>query len=170
MSPAVRDYLVFQCGWAACVFLGNAGAAAAAAVLLPLQATWPGRRTAREWALVLSFASLGIAVDLGWQAAGIIHFEGALVLGIPPWLVVLWILFAGTLFHSLAFLRERLALAAVLGAAAGPVSYLAGVRSGAATSPHDSWVIAAAMGPAWAVLLPALCFFSRERSVRSVTA
>ena len=170
MTPAVRDYIVFQCGWAACVFLGNTGAAVAFVVLLPLQALWPGRRTTREWALVALFSVVGVALDLGWQAAGLIEFNGKVLLGVPPWLLVLWLLFSGTLFHSLSFLRERLVLAAILGAAAGPLSYLAGISAGAATSTHGAWAIAFWMAPAWAVLLPTFCFLARDRATGSVTA
>jgi hypothetical protein len=100
-------------------------------------------------------------MDTGWQAIGLLSFTGQLVLGIPLWLVVLWLLFSGTLFHSLAFLQQRLLLAAILGAAAGPLSYLAGMRLGAATSTHDAWTVALAMAPAWALLLPALAYAAR---------
>lgn len=170
MTPAVRDYLVFQCGWVACVAFGNAGALLALAVCVPLQAMWPGRRTAREWLLVAGFSAAGIVMDLVWQAIGLLRFEGQLVLGIPLWLVVLWVLFAGTLFHSLAFLQQRLWLAAVLGALAGPLSYIAGIRMGAATSAHDALHIALAMAPAWALLLPVFARIARHRAIEASPA
>ena len=170
MSPALRDMIVFQCGWLACVLGGNTGAALAALVLLPLQALWPGRRQSREWTLVLLFASVGVAMDLGWQALGVLRFDQQIALGIPLWLVVLWLLFSGTLFRSLAFLQQRLLLASVLGAASGPLSYIAGLRFGAATSSHDTASIVLAMAPAWAVLLPLLAFLARAPAARSESA
>jgi len=161
MSPALRDYIVFQLGWTACVAFGNTGAMFALLVCLPLQALWPGRRTKREWGLVLAFSVAGLAMDLGWQALELLDFTGQLAFGVPLWLVVLWLLFNGTLFHSLAFLQQRLALAAVLGAIAGPLSYLAGMRLGAATSDRETWLVLSAMAPAWALLLPALAYLAR---------
>ncbi len=161
MSPALRDYIVFQVGWTACVAFGNSGALLALLVCVPLQALWPGRRTNREWALVIGFSVAGLAMDLGWQALELLEFTGQLAVGIPLWLVVLWLLFTGTLFHSLAFLQHRLVLAAVLGAVAGPLSYLAGMRLGAATTDRETWLVLSAMAPAWAVLLPALAYLAR---------
>lgn len=170
MSPALRDYVVFQCGWACCVALGNRGALFALLVLLPLQALWPSRRTFREWMLVLGCAAAGIVMDLGWQALGLLSFTGAVAAGIPLWLLVLWLMFAGTLLHSLAFLQQRLVLAAVLGAVAGPLSYLAGMRLGAASSGHDAWVVAVAMAPAWAVFLPVFARVARRTVREEATA
>lgn len=170
MTPAVRDYIVFQCGWVACVAFGNSGALLALLVFVPLQALWPARRGAREWVLVLGFAGAGLAMDLAWQAGGLLAFTGQVAFGVPLWLVVLWLLFAGTLFHSLAFLTRRLWLAAVLGATAGPLSYLAGMRLGAATSEHEAWIIGLAMAPAWALLLPGLAHLAREPAKPGVTA
>jgi len=169
MSPAVRDYLVFQCGWAACVAFGNRGALLALLVFVPLQALWPARRRTREWLLVCGFSIAGIAMDAGCQAIGLLSFTGQLVLGIPLWLVVLWLLFSGTLFHSLAFLQQRLLLAAIVGATAGPLSYLAGMRLGAATTTHDAWTVALAMAPAWALLLPALAYAARPPNTGDTT-
>lgn len=170
MTPAVKDYLVFQCGWIACVAFGNAGALIALLVLLPLQARWPARRAAPEWAWIAGIAGLGLAMDLGWQYFGLLRFEGQLVLGMPLWLVVLWTMFAGTMFHSLAFLQRRLLLAAALGAITGPLSYLAGMRLGAASSTHDAMTIALAMAPAWALLLPLSARMARSHATRASMA
>lgn len=163
LPPVLRDALVFQVAWFACVAFGNAGALLAALVLLPVQATWPGRRDARDWALVALCSALGLSMDLGWQAIGLLDFRGDLLGPLPPWLLFLWIFFSGTLLHSLAFLQQRLLLAAVLGAVAGPFSYWVGMRLGAADSIHAPLQVALVMAPAWAVLLPLLAWLARRR-------
>lgn len=170
MSASLRDYVAFQLGWAACVFLGNTGALLAFCVLLPLQSLWPPRRSGREWVLVLAFSTAGLGMDLAWQAAGLITFEGEIAFGIAPWLVVLWLMFSGTLLQSLAFLQRKLLLAAILGAAAGPLSYLAGIAAGAATSPHGAWTITLWLAPAWALFLPATCYLARSPTPRITPA
>lgn len=170
MSPALRDGLVFQLGWFCCVAGGNRGALFAAVVLVPLQATWPGQRSISEWRMLLLFAAVGLAMDLGWQALGVLAFKGQLLWSTPGWLVVLWLMFAGTLFRSLAFLQDRLVLAAVLGALSGPLSYMAGIRLGAAQSGHPDSVIALAMAPAWAILLPLFACLARGRKTAGTSS
>lgn len=163
LPATIRDALVFQVAWFACVAGGNAGALAAALVLLPLQAVWPGRRDRREWGLVGLFSAVGLAMDLGWQAIGLLDFSGDLLGPLPFWLAMLWVFFSGTLLRSLAFLQQRLLLAALLGAVAGPLSYWIGMRLGAATSVNAPLQVALAMAPAWALLLPLLAWLSRPR-------
>lgn len=155
--------LGFNAGWLACVVGGNAWALLAAALLLPLHFHWASRDR-REWLLATAFALVGLCMDLGWQAAGLLQFTGAGPAGIPPWLAVLWLLFSVTLFHSLAWLQQRLLLAAMLGALSGPLSYIAGIRLGAASSQLSSLEIALWMAPAWALLLPALLWVARGRN------
>ena len=152
--------IAYQCGWLACVAGGNAWALPAGALILALHG-WLVERSARGWAFIAVAALLGLAMDLGWQQLGLLEFHGTLGAGIPPWLVVLWLLFATTFAHSLAWLHERLALGALLGAVLGPLSYVAGVELGAATTRFPLWQLALAMAPAWALLLPLLLFLAR---------
>ena len=85
----------------------------------------------------MKLIGLALAIGLVWDSAlaslGWIRFtSGTLVEGAaPPWILGLWALFATTLNRSLAWLHGRYALAAVLGAIAGPLSYWAGARLGA---------------------------------------
>jgi hypothetical protein len=158
---SLTDALLFQLGWLACVAGGNRWAALAVALLLPLHLRLLGR-SRQEWCLVVAFTSAGLAIDLGWQHFGLLQFRGTLGFGPPPWLAVLWLMFAGTLFHSLAFLQRRLLLASLLGALAGPLTYVAGMRLGAATSDHPWPLVALSMAPAWGLLLPLLARVARS--------
>jgi hypothetical protein len=160
-SSNVLNAILYQCGWLACVAGGNTWALPAGALILALH--WRlADRSARGWAFIAVAALLGLAMDLGWQRLGLLDFRGPLASGIPPWLAMLWLLFATTFAHSLAWLQARLGLAALLGAAFGPLSYLAGIELGAASTRLPLWQVALAMAPAWALLLPLLVFLPRR--------
>ena len=162
MKPAtLLNALAYQAGWLACVLGGNAWALPAGALLLALH-WWLVERSARGWAIVVIAALLGLAMDLGWQRLGLLRFDGTVAGGLPPWLAMLWLLFATPFAHSLAWLQARLALAALLGAVCGPLSYVAGIALGAAASRFPSWQVALAMAPAWGLLLPLLLFLARS--------
>lgn len=160
----VLNALLYQAGWLACVAGGNTWALPAGALILALH-WWLVDRSARGWAFVLVTALLGLAMDLGWQRLGLLEFHGTLAAGIPPWLVMLWLLFATTFAHALAWLQARLGLAALLGAVFGPLSYVAGVELGAAATRFPLWQLALAMAPAWSLLLPLLVFLARSPRV-----
>jgi hypothetical protein len=161
LNPLLGHALAFQAGWLACVIGGNPWAMAAAIVLLPLYllATRPG------WSLcatLIAIALAGLAMDLAWQAAGLLRFNGTSSWGLPPWLASLWLLFAASLTHALRFLHHRLGLAALLGAIAGPLSYLAGLGFGAASTVHPHHLVGLALAPAWALLLPLFLILVRQ--------
>jgi Protein of unknown function (DUF2878) len=161
VSRLVLNAVCFQAGWLACVAGGNRGALLACLLILPLHARFVSR-CPREWRVALALAGLGLGMDLAWQAAGLLRFEGALLHGVPPWLALLWLLFALSLFHSLAWLRRSAWLAAAAGAIAGPFTYIAGLRLGAAGSPFPEWQLALVMAPAWALLLPVMTHYTRD--------
>ena len=145
----------FQIGWFACVAGGNAWALSVGPLLLAVHYLFVSRERA-EWVLIGAGAATGLALDMVWQTFGLLHFEGALLAGIPPWLCMLWLLFMTTAGHALAWLQQRALLAAAIGAVAGPASYLAGVQLGAASTAFPAWQGAVALGTAWMLLLPLL--------------
>lgn len=166
---SVINALAYQGGWFACVLGGDRWGVPAAAMLLALH--WLRiDRSRREWATICGAALLGLAMDLGWQRLGLISFRDAGFAGIPLWLAMLWLLFATTLRHALAWLQTRLWLAALLGALAGPLSYFAGLELGAARSALPHWQVALAMAPGWLLLLPLLAFLARAPSVENRAA
>jgi Protein of unknown function (DUF2878) len=149
----------FQIGWFACV-LGAAHdrALLGSGVALLLTAIHLAHSAQRksELSLIALAALIGIGADtlLAWR--GQVSFSSAAPFaGVAPhWMAALWMMFATTLHHSLAWLKERLALAAALGALAGPLAYYAGERLGAieATQPYAYVGIAVE----WALALPFL--------------
>jgi hypothetical protein len=71
--------------------------------------------------------------------------------------------FGTTLRGSLSWLVGRYALAAVLGAVAGPLSYLDGAKLGAVTLHPSRAFSIAALAVGWAVVMPLLVWLAHGR-------
>ncbi|MEQ6918701.1 DUF2878 domain-containing protein [Halomonas aquatica] len=139
----------FQAGWFACVLGGSTIGLVAVAMIITLHLAWlahPG-----EWRWLAGFALLGLAFDGGLALAGGFAFgDEARALGVlPPWLWLLWPLFATLVHHSLAWLWQYPWLALLGGATSGPLSYYAGARlAGVELAP---WLLPAE-AMAWALI------------------
>jgi hypothetical protein len=161
----LENVALFQAGWLACVLGAVHGMPAIAlpvAAAIVARHVWTSRAPRRELALVGLVCAIGAIFDSALAASGLIVYrEGVLIAGAAPyWIVALWALFATTLNRSLAWLHGRYALAAILGAVAGPLSYWAGARLGALELGSPATALAAlALG--WAVILPGLMRLAR---------
>jgi hypothetical protein len=100
-----------------------------------------------ELRVLVAAALLGWLADSGLVLAGLVTFPETTRLGgpSPVWMVALWAAFAATLRHSLGWLRGRLASGALLGAAGGPLAYLAGQSLGAITLTGEAGIAAVAV-------------------------
>jgi hypothetical protein len=161
---AIWDGGAYQIGW----FVAVLGAAAGhpwwgLLAALPIAAIHFMLDTARmrEARRLAAVAALGLASDslMGWS--GVLRFEapwpGAEALPVaPPWLVGIWIMFAGTFGTTLKWLSARPWLAAGLGAVLGPLAYGAGARLGAAAVGEPVWANLLVLAGVWAVLTPLL--------------
>ena len=154
---------LFQAGWLACVLgaaygLPWAGVAAAAAVV-----AWHARRAAAELKLVALAVAVGALSDSALAASGWVDFAPvAAAEGLAPWwILAMWALFATTLNVSLAWLRSRLPLAALLGAMSGPLAYWAGARLGALELRQPAAALGA-LALVWAAVLPGLLAAARR--------
>jgi len=118
----------FQAGWFACVMGGSLVGLLVVGLIVTLHLAWLGRPG--EWRWLAAFAALGLAVDGVLVLAGGFAFpDGTFAIaGMPPWLWLLWPLFATLIHHSLAWLWQLPWLAALGGAISGPLSYYAGAR------------------------------------------
>jgi hypothetical protein len=162
----VLNVALFQAGWLACVLaaahgLPWAGIAAAAAVV-----TWHAlhaRRAAEELKLVALAVAVGALCDSALAASGWIEFAPqAAAEGLAPWwILAMWALFGTTLNVSLAWLRSRLPLAALLGAMSGPLAYWAGARLGALELRQPAAALGA-LALVWAASLPGLLAAARR--------
>lgn len=158
----LANALGYQCVWFACV----ASAAAHRPVwglLASLSFTlatvgfggcW--RNDLRTLGIVLP---LGIGMDSLFATADWLAYPGQAAAAVlpPGWLAAIWMGFAMTLNHSLAFLRGRAWLAATLGMLAAPAAYWAASRGfGVLEFMRPAPTVLVALGLAWALFLPAI--------------
>ncbi len=121
------------------------------------------RRPELELGLVISAGFIGIWFDsfivaMGWVAYPSGQFSAMLA---PYWIVTMWMLFATTLNRSMAWLRGRSALAAALGAFAGPASYFAGQKLGGIEFIQPVAALTA-LAIGWAVIMPVLMLLAER--------
>lgn len=163
----LRNFLVFQAGWFACVLGAGNGlwwlgpAVALPALALHLSCT-PDPRS--ESLLLVTATLLGTLADAIQAGLGLIAFPGAPLhlVWLPLWIPALWLLFATTFNASLLWVLRRPWLAALLGAAGGPLSYLAGERLAALRMGPDPRLSLAVLAITWAVLMPTLAWLRSE--------
>ncbi|HYA76555.1 MAG TPA: DUF2878 domain-containing protein [Burkholderiaceae bacterium] len=162
----IQNFLVFQLAWAAAVigaarglpWLGTATVVAAVAWHLMTVAAPPA-----EARLVGIVTLIGLAFEtLRVQLGDVAYPSGQPIAMLPPhWLVALWSLLAITLNLSLRWLKRHLAMAALLGALGGPLSFVAGTRLGGARFVDaQSALVTLAVG--WCILTPALALLARR--------
>ncbi|MFR0687869.1 DUF2878 domain-containing protein [Enterobacterales bacterium AE_CKDN230030158-1A_HGKHYDSX7] len=154
------NVLWLQLGWWGCV-LG-----AERTWLLPLVLTGlcihvaccpRPRAELRTIALV---ALSGWLLDTALGLVGVFRFPGILA---PPWLLLLWPVFASSLNHSLAWAARPLWRGAILGALGGPPAYLAGARLANIELPLGELATALLLAATWALWLPLMLRLANPR-------
>ncbi|MFN3860053.1 MAG: DUF2878 domain-containing protein [Roseateles sp.] len=156
----VLNLIAFQLAWFACVLGAARGvpawgsAAVAAAVLLQLVVS--DARLA-DLALLIAAPALGLVWDTALLRADVVVYAspGPVLGWAPGWILALWALFATTLREPLRWLHGRWLLAAVVGGAAGALSYWSAARLGAARIP-DVPLALGVLAAGWAVMTPGL--------------
>lgn len=170
-SIAARSVFVFvlnQIVWFTSV-LGAAGrrpllGVFAAAFLLPILAVaLPEPR--RRLGLTLVATLAGGLGDSAVQASGLLLYAGVPAASIlaPAWIFSLWAVFTATFDQNFGWLRGRPALAAILGAVAGPLSYAGAVRLGAARYGSIPGATAA-LAVLWGTAMPLLSLATAGRT------
>jgi hypothetical protein len=160
-ARAILNLVVFYAGWIACVTAAAAGqqwiaiAACLAVVGVHLiSSPEPGS----ELKLVAAAGLIGLIAESLLMGTGAARYAMSDVSAVLPpwWLVSLWMAFGTTLNVSLAWLRERHLLAALLGLAAAPPSYYAAAQIGAMELALPVGRSLMLVGLAWAAALPLL--------------
>ena len=165
----------FQGTWLVAVFGAATGRAwpglVALAISIAVQSAPRARVKLPSMGLLAISAAIGFAVDSALLLAELIGFPEQTRAGWPPpvWMSVLWINFATTLDESLAWAGQRRIVAALAGAAGGPLTYLAGQAAG---------VVRLESGPAavvaltilWALAFPALAALAKSLRSRALLA
>ncbi len=159
-------FVVGQIGWFGCVLSAARGAAwmgVTLACVLILLHLWRVRRPGEELKLIVSVMLIGAVWETVVVSAGLLAYPtSTLIHGLPPlWLPAEWAMFAAQFNTTYQWLKSRVALAAVFGAIAGPVSFHAGAALGALQFVKP-WPAAAALAVGWAGLLPLVTVMSRR--------
>lgn len=165
MNKAI-NFAAFQAGWFACILgAANGLQMLGPIVVMAVLATSLVMRCDRI-AFVLRMtgaAGLGFVADTLLFRAGVLRFSSELVS--PLWMTALWPNLAATLDSSLGWLSKRYALAAVSGAAGGPLAYYAGDRLGALRLDLSPYAFAA-VGCVWIAALPLLVLLTDRTGPR----
>ena len=168
MMRKILNFALFQAGWFAAVLLAAHGRpvaaflAAGAAVGANLWLFSSDR--AGDMRILLAVALIGFSIDTVHLHAGVFALVGAPFFPhlCPLWLAGLWALLGTTLRGSLNWLVGRYVLSALLGAVAGPLSYVGGAKLGAATLPAERTFSLAALALGWAVAMPLFIWLAHK--------
>lgn len=156
---SLLNFILFQIGWFACIH----SATSSQPLLAPLVTAGivvlhvgraPGGRRWRYLAWLAGCGALGWALDSGLSAFAITSYPFTPGPPAPLWILCLWLLFATTAHHSLAWLQGRARLACMLGLIGGPLSYLSGVKLGATGLEHSLWYSVVPLAIEYALFTP----------------
>ena len=171
MNMIITNVILFQVGWLTCVMSGATTQAWIGSIivlaLIGIHILLIQNRQG-EVLLILSAMGIGAVWDsfLVWQQWLDFPYGKFTESTAPYWIIMLWGLFATTLNTSLVWLKQKLALASVFGALAGPLAYLAGQNLGAVTF-VDSTMAIISLSIGWAIFTPLLLslstYFSNDR-------
>ena len=157
---AAVNVVGFQAVWLASVGGAGAGLAwagpLAAGLFAALMLRYGGKARA-DLRLLAVALPLGLLLDSLFAASGWLVYAEAWPWAslAPVWIWSLWVGFALTLNHSMAFLRDRPLAAVALGAVGGPLAYwtAAGAFEAVSFGAPVAWVVGAlALG--WGAVLP----------------
>lgn len=164
------NFLLFHLLWLAAIFGAVAGSSAWALLVLCLQiahGVWltPLRR---DLLLLGSGLLVGTLFELALIASGLIEYQLQLSVWAPPlWILALWVGFAQSFNHSLAWLSQRLPLAALAGGIASVMSLYGGISLGAAST-ENLPLLLAVYALSWSVLVPAFAALAARARMRKI--
>lgn len=164
--PTYRPWMnavLYQSVWFAAV-LGRDVWIIVPGLLIVLHILWSeNRRT--ELLVMLACAVIGSLTDIALTLSGVFVFAPEpTILPIPVWLVCLWLGFATTLRHALAWFVARPPWAITAAAIGAPLSYLAAARFGAVELPLGLLRTGVLIGAAWIVLMGLFIVTTRKLS------
>ena len=163
MIATLLNLIGFKLGWTACVLGAARGVPWLGPVVVAVVAgvNWSARGRRRgELVLFLCSAAIGYAADSAVVLAGLMSFEAPAQLGGPAslWMAAMWVNLAATLNASMRWLSGRYLIAAVLGAVAGPLAYVAGARLGAVQLAGTEALLV--VGLEWMLCMPLLVWLA----------
>src|SRR5471032_3161666 len=163
---AVRLFRDRQLGWFACVLSAARDVpwmGVATTIVLVAMHLARVDRPLQEFKLLVSVLVVGAIWESVPVATGLLVYPNGTVLpgAAPYWILALWALFAVQFNTTFGWLKQRMLLASVLGAIAGPMSFRAGAALGAVrlVLPLPATILLAI---GWAFLMPVLILLSRR--------
>jgi hypothetical protein len=167
MVDRIVNAVVFQVVWIACVGGGGAGIWWLGPIAVLGFCLWQvsvSRFRQSDVSMLLVAAPLGMAVESLLIAAGLLRYPSPGPWGprlAPIWIIALWVGFALTLNHSLAWLKGKPVLAMLVGGLAGPLSYWIGASTWhAAQFTVPTPIVLGALAMVWAVATPSLAWLA----------
>lgn len=162
----IKNFIGFQIGWFACVVGAAQGyplVAVAVASIIVILHLLRDNNLYSELCLIISAVFIGIIWESLLLASGWLAYDssGGASIFAPIWLVAMWALFATTINHSMAWLKNRYFLALLLGAVFGPLAFIAGESLGAVVF-LDRTMALTLLAVGWAVLMPLLLWLAEK--------
>src|SRR5471032_2168908 len=164
-APSVY-FVIGQLGWFACVLSAARDVpwmGIASTIVLVAMHLARVDRPLQEFKLLVSVLVVGAIWESVPVATGLLVYpNGTVFPGVAPyWILALWALFAAQFNTTFGWLKQRMLLASVLGAIAGPMSFRAGAALGAVrfALPLPATIVLAI---GWAILMPVLILLSRR--------
>lgn len=168
------NFVAFQAVWFAAVVGASYGLwwpGPIAAIVFAAAHFLSPMRVRDDGVLIVVALLLGVVIDSAFAISGALSYAAPFPSAqfAPLWILALWVGFALTLNHSLAYLAHRPVVATIAGAVVGPISYWSAGRAFDAVTLGDPlWQTVLALSFGWAVAMLVLSLVAR-RSLRSST-
>jgi len=132
-------------------------------LLLILVQYWHGKLMVPDFKLILASIIIGFAHDTSLNYFKFIQYNIDFNTYYSPfWIIGLWISFALTINHSLAWLGNKKLLQMIFGLIGGPLAYIAGEKLGAINMINTMTLYVLALS--WACITPLLFQFKKKVS------
>ncbi|MGA1427154.1 MAG: DUF2878 domain-containing protein [Methylophilaceae bacterium] len=132
-------------------------------LLLILVQYWHGKLMVPDFKLILASIIIGFAHDTSLNYFKFIQYNIDFnTYYSPVWIIGLWISFALTINHSLAWLGNKKLLQMIFGLIGGPLAYIAGEKLGAIYMINTMTLYVLALS--WACITPLLFQFKKKVS------
>ena len=161
------NFLGYQTVWLISVFGAAAGKTWPALLGTLLYAAWQlptGKAWASDARLVAAAFVVGAALDGTLACTDALRYSAPSPAlppsGAPLWILSLWVAFALTLNHSLAWLTKGLWRAALAGSVGGPLAYWAAARIGSIHFSKPVWIGTGALALGWGCAMALLAWLA----------
>ncbi len=162
------NFVAFQAVWFAAVVGASHGLwwpGPIAATLFGIAHMLSPARVAGDGLLIVVALGLGSVIDSAFAFSGVLTYAAPFPSAqlAPLWILALWVGFALTLNHSLAYLAHRPVVATIAGAVVGPISYWSAGRAfDAVTLADPFWRSVIALSFGWGLAMLVLSVFARR--------